>query len=217
VIKAYEYLFKGEFDYTLHKLKKQHGFCFNFDELMKFILIMHDYGKLNKAWQLSIKKYQSQKSYVGESEMLAHSDYDPRIDFDIKVKLPNHAGIGAAVAASVIEGIFNDSESLCISVLNSIAKHHSITSNSMQSFSIVNDGKKSVLELLKKHCPSIYQKIDFDNKYLSKGNSQRFDNYSVDYYSVDTNYEAVLYFIFSRILRLCDQKSFDYRREVNVY
>jgi CRISPR-associated endonuclease/helicase Cas3 len=209
---AFDDLFKDKCTYIFLKLKERIDLKYDMEELLRFIIIMHDYGKLNIGWQASACKYQNEKGNYEKGELLAHTDYNPNIDVDNRPKLPNHAGIGGIVAASLAGDILH--YEVCIAILNAIAKHHSVKTESSIEYRIINEGKKKTLELIKNYCPNLYRDIDKSNEFFSEGDEQSFDDYAVNFNKFGIDFDAILYFLFVRILRICDQKSFTYKQKM---
>ncbi len=207
---AFEDLFKDKYRYVFLKLKERLNLKYDMEELIRFIIIMHDYGKLNTAWQASASKYQSKKGNYNKEELLAHTDYNPNVDENSRVKLPNHAGIGGVVATSLVGEILD--YGVCIAILNAIAKHHSVKTESSVKYRIINEGKAKTLELIKIYCPNLYKDIDKSNEFLSEGDEQFFNDYAVNFNKFGIDFDALLYFLLVRILRICDQKSFAYKQ-----
>ena len=48
--------------------------------LIKLMIVLHDYGKLNDAWQKPMQKYQKLKDSNFPNEVLAHTDYNRNDD-----------------------------------------------------------------------------------------------------------------------------------------
>ncbi|EYE89416.1 hypothetical protein Q428_02910 [Fervidicella metallireducens AeB] len=210
MIKVYEEYFKDEISYISKKIEQKYKVDFNIDEIIKFIIIIHDYGKLNEKWQAAVRSYQSKNNKYNTGEILAHTDFNP--EYDKKIQLPNHAGIGAIVGFALVEQIFEEGEEIGKVILNTIVKHHSIYNFSSEKYKIIKDGRELIEKLLKKYCPSIVKKIDFSDEILFSFDKCEFRNEDVISFSkIKSNFEALLYFISSRILRICDQKSFDFK------
>jgi len=212
LIKAYNDLFKNKMSYIFRKMKKKYNIKFDIGQVIKLMLIIHDYGKLNIKWQDSVKKYQITKGNYIQGEILAHTDFNYETDYDARPSLPSHSGAGAILGYSIAENLEN-CESLSKVILNSIVKHHSVHSFSSGKYITIKRGKELVLNLLKKHCPDLFEQIDINNEIFDGWNhDEKFEDV-ISYSKLDRNYEALLYFLFVRILRICDQKSFEYKGE----
>jgi CRISPR-associated endonuclease/helicase Cas3 len=159
---------------------------------------MHDYGKLNSAWQKPMKEFQKRKTGIDNlSEVLAHTDYDDRTDTELaKIcnlkRKPAHAGIGAMQAYEILYDEY--SEDLAKVVSNAILKHHSTETQSFDDFDIPD------------YCISVIQQL-FD-EFSFKGNFiKKQKKGSLQDIFLTKEKEWIFYFVIVRILRLCDQKA----------
>jgi len=67
-----DFIFKQLADYIeMSELEKN-----DFIELIKWMIILHDYGKLNEKWQVPMQKYQALKDPNWKFEVLGHTDFD---------------------------------------------------------------------------------------------------------------------------------------------
>ncbi|TAN16645.1 MAG: CRISPR-associated helicase Cas3' [Chitinophagaceae bacterium] len=170
-----------------------------FIEIIKLMIILHDYGKLNGSWQKPIQKYQFLKDGASK-EILAHTDFDKNSRRDVELgkeagltKRPSHAGVGAYVSQEIIEDIY-DNDFLKSSISMAIARHHSALSVSYPDFKINPDNYTEMQRLLTEfNCEIELEKENF------RGNLEGFET---DWYG-----ERIAYLFFVRILRLCDQKA----------
>lgn len=206
MIKIYETNFRDEIHYPLSKLWHKHNFTTPIDEMIKFMLIMHDYGKLNKKWQKIAGDFQKAKGNYNREELLAHTDFDSIKD-KLPKKLPPHAGIGAIAAFAILEDILEDDEefeTIARALTSAIIKHHSATSHWVNSYQIEREGINLVLEMIRNYASSFY-KFDKNNEVIRKwDNEEDLNQYTVNFGKPD---ETFLYFVLVRILRLCDQQS----------
>jgi CRISPR-associated endonuclease/helicase Cas3 len=99
--------------------------------LIRWMIILHDYGKLNDEWQSPMQKYQALKDPTWVKEILGHTDFDAKNNIDLafgkEVKLdkrPPHAGVGAYVCQNVLEEYY-DNDYIISGISMAIAKHHS--------------------------------------------------------------------------------------------
>ena len=175
----------------------------DFSKLIEIMIVMHDYGKLNKDWQIPIKKYQSLKSGNEITEALAHSDFDTTDLNDVKLskdsgKRPEHSVIGAfALKEMLIEN--NLPEILIDPVCSAISKHHNADTivKRIKQYSITKSDYNSIEKLLKM--------IEFNLKPLSKINQKEIP---FDLFEDGKKFkQEILEFLLSRILRICDQKA----------
>ncbi len=212
MIKAYDDLFKEQYGRTFDKIISKKG-NLPFDELIRFIFIMHDFGKLNKEWQIKAREYQSKKEKQIVLELLAHTDQE---QMDRKIKLPPHASIGAVASWAISEKALNDYlkadsdlvKSILKAIFSCILKHHSVETHSFQEYDIVDGGKKEVVRLIHENLHA-FGSIDESSPFLTRCNDSLDLSDSVVDFNKDV--ERYLYFLFVRILRLCDQQAFKYK------
>ncbi len=175
----------------------------DFERLIKLMIILHDYGKLNEGWQKPMQRYQAAKENIAIQEfkdILAHTDYDSKNESDIKLakkarlhERPGHSGVGAYIAQEIIPDLF-DKKYVKGSVSMAIARHHGPLSDSYPTFSISSINYTAIKKLLK----------EFDlNVELEKTDIE--DN--LEGFETGWHGERILYLFFVRILRLCDQKA----------
>ena len=172
--------------------------------LITLMIILHDYGKLNKQWQAPMQRYQAFKEGIEPNkfkEILAHTDFDFESEDDkllsIKAKLHErggHSGVGAYVAQEIIPQIL-DNEYLTSGISMAIARHHGPLSNSYSDFSIPNINYTSIQRLL--------NKFELNDIVLEQEGFE--DN--LEGFQFEGHEEEVIYLFFVRILRLCDQKA----------
>jgi len=172
----------------------------DFIRLIKLMIVLHDYGKLNDAWQIPMQKYQKLKDPNWMNEVLAHTDFDKNDERDNELsklaglyKRPAHAGVGAFVSQDIIEELY-DNEILKSSVSMAIARHHSSLSNSYPDFKITDKYYAEIKKLL--------QELDIEINLEKEDSSGNLDGFETDGY-----HERMLYLFFVRILRLCDQRA----------
>lgn len=196
----------GKNDWT-----KQH-----IEELIKLMIVLHDYGKLNDRWQSPMRKYQAKKEGVDLAdfiEILAHTDYDKSRPEDIALekefelwKRGSHAGVGAFVAFSILSHIFTAKRE-AINILSPLAtaimRHHSSLAVSFSDYIISSE---YVTEFEKLYNQEIKLWIYKDSRNRLKGSkSESIEKYLVNF---EGDISAImLYFFLVRILRICDQNA----------
>lgn len=208
LLNCFQTEFKPHIMFALNELDKFWGDTVDWEKIIQLTICLHDYGKLNNAWQKPMKEFQKRKTGIDNpTEILAHTDYDDNTDRElakecrIKSK-PAHAGIGAMQAYELILDNFQ-SEEIARAVSNAILKHHSIETMSFVDFSISNACIDETNHLLKEY---LFQG-DLINK--EKGESlgdiiPRHDK------------EWLIYIFIVRILRLCDQKATESFEKYNI-
>jgi len=201
IINCYEQEFKPKLQFAFQQLDKYWGESIDWDKLIKAMICLHDYGKLNVAWQKPMRELQFLKGNYETGEVLAHSDFNELTDNEIEKQSgaknkPPHAGAGAFAFIESAEAIIDsdDYEDLANSVSTAILKHHSVETETYADFEIVQIHYKEIERLL----GEIDIKATFPKK-ASGGNLKD--------YTPRNSQEWIVYFLFVRILRLCDQKA----------
>lgn len=166
---------------------------------------LHDVGKLSVKWQAAVRvwqQYKNPRKLTGTP--LAHSDYEPDVDFENKKKYPKqppHAAEGAYSTARWLSGIFGDN---AIAVWTSIARHHGAFTASLENFKLIEGAEEWIGETLPPSVdgvaltdsPDILIQKNFQNDLLL--------------FSGQTGEDArlwPLYVFLVRRLRLADQRS----------
>lgn len=211
LMKAYDKYFRGRVNDILNLLFKRLDIELPIDEFISFILVMHDFGKLNKRWQQIASEHQIAKNNFIEGEILAHTDFDA--DDDTRLKFPPHAGAGAIVAWTVLEKILmerskgqDDVLRIIKAVSTGIVKHHSVQTERSERYSIAKQNIEMLMNLLRSYAPYFATGFDEDNEALKGWVAEDLSHHVVLF---DDDTESLLYFLLVRILRICDQKSFE--------
>lgn len=208
LIRCFEREFLPKLDFAFIQLAKRIGKSewtkTEFEQLIKLMIILHDYGKLNEKWQKPMRCYQAKKEGKDPKdfkEILAHTDYDRNNPTDLALEQEcklyergGHAGVGAFVAETVIEEYF-ESEDLAYAVSMAIARHHSPLSDSYSKFSISDSSYKAMQRLLDEfgYDVELSKEEDFEGKMNLNG--------------LETDEQTIMYLFLVRLLRLCDQKA----------
>ncbi|MCO5249450.1 MAG: CRISPR-associated helicase Cas3' [Chitinophagales bacterium] len=204
LLSAFEKDFLPKLDFTFAELAKYIEIPElskdDFIRLIKLMIVLHDYGKLNDTWQNPMQKYQKLKDPNFQNGVLAHTDFNKNDERDIEFsklaglyKRPAHAGVGAFVAQDIIEELY-DNEILKSSVSMAIARHHSSLSSSYPDFKITDKYYGEIKALL--------QELDIEINLEKEDFSGNLDGFETDGF-----HERMLYLFFVRILRLCDQRA----------
>jgi CRISPR-associated endonuclease/helicase Cas3 len=201
IIGCYEKLFKPKLDFTFKQLNAYWGEPIDWDKLVKAMICLHDYGKLNQAWQEPMKALQELKGNYKENEVLAHCDFNGLTDKDIEKqsgtnRKPAHAGIGAYALIESAEEVINatDFDYLSNSISTAILKHHGVETETYPDFSIIDKDYKQIEDLLKE--------LGLNVKLCQKGRKGKL----IDNLPTNTE-EWIIYLFFVRLLRLSDQKA----------
>ena len=221
MIKYYENNLKELYSFFVYKMKDKIFKNYNFEDIVKLMIIFHDYGKLNKKWQQIVKEYQSKKDKKEVKDFVAHTDYDSTSEDDINLikqigKKPDHSGIGAFVFFNTLIKYLkltpNDEEGKIItkSFSTAIMRHHSALSKNIPAFEIEENAVNLIQKLINLHKINNleFEKLNLGfNCILTKFKGTSSGSIVINFKNV---YESFIYYVFVRILRLADQHSFDY-------
>lgn len=208
LIRCFELEFLPKLDFAFAQLAKRIGkpewTKAEIEQLIKIMIILHDYGKLNEKWQKPMRCYQAKKEgkYPKDfNEILAHTDYDRNSAADLALEQEcklyergGHAGTGAIVAETLIADYF-DSEDLAYAVSMAIARHHSPLLDSYSKFAISDRSYQAMQRLLDEFSYDVElpRKEEFEGKMNLNG--------------LETDEQTIMYLFLVRLLRLCDQKA----------
>lgn len=211
---AYSKYFRGKLDYSFQTFQKLLGVSVPFDELIGFMIVLHDYGKLNVAWQKKAWEHQRTKELLTKDVRLAHTDFDA--ENDKRVHFPPHAGAGALVALSLLQDaeLFKNRPndvvvSIAQAVATSIMRHHSPVAVQTEHYQAMNDGVEITQRLLREFAPAfVHFNVQDEVLKAFDGADLRQDliQFRIDDQGI---IETMLYYHLVRILRVCDQKSFE--------
>ncbi len=152
------------YQYSLKQIQKNKYSKFDLLRLIKFMIVSHDYGKLNKLWQKIAVKYQENLTGTKIKTNLAHTDFDPGKESHLNClsqtykelgvkRKPNHSGVGSFVALDLLPILLKDSSKQCYSiskvVATAILRHHSSFSKNIPAFEISEKSFKSYINKLK--------------------------------------------------------------------
>jgi CRISPR-associated endonuclease/helicase Cas3 len=201
IINCYEQKFKPKLQFAFQQLDKYWGESINWDKLIKTMICLHDYGKLNSAWQKPMRELQMLKGDYNPSEVLAHSDFNELTDKEIEKQSgaknkPPHAGAGAFAFIESAEAIIDsdDFEDLANPISTAILKHHGVETETYADFEITQTHYREIERLL--------GEIDLKATFTQKARGGNLKDYAPR-----NCQEWIVYFLFVRILRLCDQKA----------
>ncbi|WP_020530991.1 CRISPR-associated helicase/endonuclease Cas3 [Flexithrix dorotheae] len=218
---AFEKEFLGEngdkLDFVFHELAEFSGNGAvtkpEFIRLIKLMIVLHDYGKLNDSWQSPMQYYQALKEGVPPNEfkeILGHTDFDPESEedkqFAQKAKLnkrPPHAGVGAYLAQELLLELDED-ERVTSSISLAIARHHSPSNSKFPEFVISPKNFNAAKQLMKE--------LSFDLDLETEEDDGILEGFQYG----DWEKEQILYLFLVRVLRLCDQKATeDFQKYLN--
>ncbi len=210
IIGCYEHLFKPKLNFTFKQLNTYWGEDIDWDKLIKAMICLHDYGKLNSAWQKPMRDLQKLKGNYKPNEVLAHSDLNELTDKEIEIqsgakKKPPHAGVGAFAFMESAEDLIDstDYEELVDSISTAILKHHGVETGTYPDFSINNYDYR--------HIEILLSELNLKVKLIQHARGGNM----TDYLPENTE-EWIIYLFFVRILRLSDQKAtMDFEKYLN--
>jgi len=201
IIGCYEQEFKPKLRFAFQQLDTYWGENIDWNKLIKAMICLHDYGKLNFAWQKPMRELQKLKGNYDPGEVLAHSDFNQLTDKEIEKQSgakhkPPHAGAGAFVFIESAKDIINSSsyEDLTNSASTAILKHHGVDTDSYSDFEVTDDSYKEVERL--------FEDIEIKTKLTQKTRGGILTDYLPN-----NKEEWVIYLFLVRLLRLCDQKA----------
>lgn len=222
MIEIYEERFKDSIVFSIKRIQKMKYANFDFDKIIKYTIGVHDYGKLDDRWQKIMNTYQNIKEGHDHknNECLTHTDFNPETDDKDLMnevlsrlgKKPNHAGVGAFLSYCVLRHVLDlekndENHSFLKVILTVILRHHGATTKRMPEYTVSDQAIKFFNDkLLRDIAP------DF-----SIDNTEEFPPFK-GYYAKDLGryiipfgnfIETFTYFILVRLLRLCDQESFE--------
>ena len=216
IIGCYERVFKPKLIFTFQQLNKYWGEDIDWDKLIKAMICLHDYGKLNTAWQKPMKKLQELKGNYNPNEVLAHTDFNEVTDKEIEKisgakNKPPHAGVGAYIALEILGTHFRDKrkiKNILFPIVTAIIKHHSPDTITFCDFKIDS------MEF------EIFEKLwnqDINILIEKKSNILEKKQFPITQYLINSRTDDIgvlLYFIFIRIMRICDQEA---TKSINKY
>ena len=211
IIACYEQVFKPKLQFTFNQLNEYWGESIDWDKLIKAMICLHDYGKLNTEWQKKMKLLQKLKdngNYYPD-EVLAHSDFNALTDKEIEKQSgaknkPPHAGAGAFAALEIIGSYFNNErkiKNILIPIASAIMKHHSPESVNFSDFKIDIHEYEAFIYLWETQV-NLPMK---DSSRLLQMKQIPIDRFIIN--SRTDNIGIAIYFLLVRILRLCDQEA----------
>lgn len=214
------------YHFLLNRLNRLYNEGKKLDQLLKYILITHDYGKLDMKWQKITNDYQREKfrkvGKVWTYQVLAHTDYNPNDEEDKKIeetvlkannlgRKPDHSGIGAYLTLRVLPLLYgwqsNDPNavSLLKVAITAINRHHSAFAERSPSYCVEPKAIQMITNLLKDIGLNVSNQSELF-QFFSQGNSFNLKMYQTQF---NITRDVLSYFLLVRLLRLCDQHSFE--------
>ena len=220
LLNSYIKYFSKNSKYTISCFQIAFKNVFSIEELeniISFMIIMHDYGKLNLLWQKRAHHLQQSNRPVPDNILLAHTDNN-RVEL-VNSKFPPHSGQGAVASIYLLEQILKNKgipdrlvHILCTTVASSILRHHSATSVNCDSFQTTGYAFNILKDLLVKHCKQ-FNFINIVSNSILNFSSENLSDFVVPAQApYDEKTTVLLYFFLVRVLRLSDQKAFNIKQ-----
>ena len=158
VCQAMDYLYRN----AIIKLSANYNMSAGqLEALVEISCALHDVGKLSVKWQKAVREWQQYKNQQKlTDEPIAHSDYDPDMDFEKKKsfpKQPPHASEGAYAVAKWLNEYWGDN---AVAIWTAITRHHGAFTDSLEGFSLVDGAEKWISKSL----TSSEKRISLTNK-----------------------------------------------------
>ncbi len=190
------------------------------DRAVRLSFVFHDAGKLTEGWQTVVHKWQERigKPQTDPKIMLAHSDYDWLTQRDLEREFkregnvrPPHAVEGAAI---VVPYLYKElGKELYRPVVSAIARHHAPGATQLGNYKLHSSAANALNEAMAHIAQGQPWNIEpkflipasppntkeLEGKLLVKANSQPAQQL-----------DLLLYMLIIRVLRLADQKSFEF-------
>jgi CRISPR-associated endonuclease/helicase Cas3 len=224
---------RDEFVYPLYRLcKKMNKAPEDGEKIMRLIIALHDVGKLNQPWQKWAQAWQEHygnfmtgysPSIVAHTGNLAHTDLDLR-DPNQKAmqktfKHPqrgNHAVESARASLAVVDSLTSGDNDWYFATLCAIMHHHTPQASEFSKFEMVANADLSLQKSIIA-CGFSEEEAQTFISQLNRKFSGTHEDITSAWHGISPNLQrwlsVYLYFLMVRILRLCDQRSFDYLRK----
>jgi CRISPR-associated endonuclease/helicase Cas3 len=117
------------------------------------VLLFHDVGKLNQAWQSWVQRYQRTIGQPASDEFYAHTDFDPMNSLhDMKQRSlgrrPPHAVEGAVAVAPLLAMACEECEPVFLAAFTAIARHHGAFTREFRPYALTRGAEEAVRETL---------------------------------------------------------------------
>jgi len=200
------------YSYLATKIEDKFSVNHAIDKLVRLIITSHDFGKLSNQWQKFVRVYQSMKEQQEVKDFLAHTDFDINSDEDRDLinktkktaKKPPHAGISAHITGQILAQIFDitkrEDKEICYVLLMTILKHHNAFSEKCNKYNLNSEVQELISRLVRE-----YSGFEVELQSLTQEQNKKL-KYEPQF---GTTWVGPLYFYLSRLLRLCDQHSFE--------
>ncbi|NWF65693.1 MAG: CRISPR-associated helicase Cas3' [Chloroflexi bacterium] len=113
------------------------------EQVAHLIVVGHDLGKLNVAWQNAVRRWQKTAGASVPDFAIAHTDFDPEQHRHLpRARLPHHAVEGAVAAIPLLEVLIPDDEqheALLRAAFTAIARHHAPFSTEISPYRLIRN------------------------------------------------------------------------------
>lgn len=127
------------------------------EQVFKLACALHDVGKLSQQWQTAMRAWQEFKDASKlTDEPLAHTDYEPDVDWQQQKQFPKQGPHAMEGAFAVSQGLLEQglSEDVAAVLWTAIARHHGAHTQSLGSFQLIDRAS----EIVQKSAPENFQK-----------------------------------------------------------
>ncbi len=117
------------------------------------VALLHDVGKLNRAWQDWVTRYQKGIGQPVAAGFYAHTDYDPSNPLHAEKqkalgRKPSHAVEGAMAVAPLLAAVCQGCEPVFNAAFTAIARHHGAFTRQGKKYMLVSEAEQVVSETL---------------------------------------------------------------------
>jgi CRISPR-associated endonuclease/helicase Cas3 len=203
------------------------------DRAVRLAIACHDIGKLGTGWQQWCEEWQqkleneygSRYAIQPDKRPFAHTDFDgsPKqreLQRTVRPSRPHHACESAELAAFFIESVLirniaephPGEQALARATVAAIARHHAATSQKFDPTVLCADAHDAIrqgLEVVRQGQEWTYDLANLDVEREHNGDVTE-DQMTMP--TMQNMSETLLYFLLVRVLRLADQRSFDFQR-----
>lgn len=172
------------------------------------VVLLHDVGKLNRAWQDWVVRYQKAIGRPAPAGFYAHTDFDPTDPLHQEKqkslrRKPPHAVEGAVTVAPLLATALGTCEPVFNAAFTAIARHHGAFTKKGQRYTLAPTADRAVAETLSWLPPSLATGLAAGNLWTSEDPTEA----SIRDFLVDPaqDDEFLAYVLLARALRRADQ------------
>lgn len=184
------------------------------EQAIQLSFVFHDAGKLTLGWQNVVHKWQTEvKDEVATNIMLAHTHFEWQKHWQLEKdfqkqgnRRPPHAVEGAVSGSKYLYTVLG--KELYRPVITAIARHHAPTAEEMRYYQIHPAATNALNEALKIMQDGKVWSLRPDQLLPIRQQDNKFPEQLQ--IKVSSHTEWLLYSLIVRVLRLADQRSFEY-------